>query len=157
MAAAEPLEEPGAEAARRAEPALPVEPAGLQSLHAQGEPGKTLGLSLRTGNGQLPGEVDGSTAVAALAFVSETRRDVNQAPGRHSKLLSNQGSLRGGRSGQRKHSHAYQSRPRLSESPLPAAEGQEDGRGERRIPRCSHGQESSLKWPGRQILAQSAF
>src|SRR3954471_1640261 len=129
MASAEPLEEPGAETARRAEPALPVEPAGVQSLHAQREPGKTLGLSLRTGNGQLPGEVDGSTAVAALALVSETRRDGDQAPGRHSKLLSDQGTLRGRRGGQRKYSHADQSRPRLSESPLPATEGQADGCG----------------------------
>src|SRR3954454_19136854 len=88
MAAAESLEKPGSEAARRAEPALPVEPAGVQSLHAQGEPGKTLGLSLRTGNAQLPGEVDRSTAVAAPALVSETRRDVDQAHGRHSELLS---------------------------------------------------------------------
>jgi len=107
---------------------FPVEPAGVQSLHAQGEPGKTLGLSLRTGNGQLPGEVDGSIAVAALALVSETRRYVGQASGRHSKLLSDQGTLRGGRGGKREYSHADQPRSRLSESPLPAPEGQADGR-----------------------------
>src|SRR5437764_7258162 len=82
MAAAESLEKPGAEAARRAEPALPVEPTGVESLHAQGEPGKTLGLSVRTGNRQLPGEVDGSTAVAAPALISETRGNIDQAPGR---------------------------------------------------------------------------
>src|SRR5512132_839085 len=127
MAAAEPLEGPGAKAARRAEPAFSVEPARVQSLHAQREPGKTLGLSLRTGNGQLSGEVDGSIAVAALALVSETRRDVDQASGRHSKLLSNQGTVRGGRGCQREHPHVDQPRSRLSESPLPAPEGQADG------------------------------
>jgi transposase len=37
----------GSEATRSAEPAVPVEPAGIQSLHAQGESGKALGLSLR--------------------------------------------------------------------------------------------------------------
>src|SRR3954454_8778730 len=93
MAAAEPLEEPGAEAARRAEPALPVEPAGVQSLHAQGEPGKALGLPLRRRHGQISGKVGGSTAVAALTLIPETRRNVDQAPGRHFKLLSHQGSL----------------------------------------------------------------
>src|SRR3954467_15856192 len=94
MAAAESLEKPGAEAAWSVEPALPVEPAGIQSLHAQREPGKTLGLSIRTGNGQLPGEVDGWAAVAALALFSETRLAVNQAPGRHSKLHLHSFTLR---------------------------------------------------------------
>src|SRR5580658_7247925 len=155
MAAVAPLEKPGAETARRAEPAVPVEPAGVQSLHAQGEPGKTLGLSLRRGHGQLSRKVDGSIAVAALTPISETRRDVNQAPGRHFELLSDQGSLRRSRGGEREYSHVDQSRPRLSESRLPAVEGQADGRDKRRIHRRSHPQESSLKWPICRILAQS--
>src|SRR5580658_2046665 len=157
MAAVAPLEKPGAETARRAEPAVPVEPAGVQSLHAQGEPGKTLGLSLRRGHGQLSRKVDGSIAVAALTPISETRRDVNQAPGRHFELLSDQGSLRRSRGGEREYSHVDQSRPRLSESRLPAVEGQADGRDKRRIHRRSHPQESSLKWPICRILAQSRF
>src|SRR5215471_3646233 len=156
MAAAEPLEEPGAAPTRRAEPAFPVEPASVQSLHAQGEPGTALGLSLRRSHGQVSGTVDGSIAVAALTLVSENRRHVDPAPGRHFELLSDQGSLWGGRGGQREHSHADQPRARLSEPPLPTPEGQADGRGKYRIHRCSHGQESSLKWPIRQILAQSA-
>src|SRR5207248_4668242 len=127
MAAAESLEKPGAETTRRAEPALPVEPAGVQSLHAQGESGTSLGLPLRRGHGEISEQVGGSTAVAALALVSETRRDVDQAPGRDSKLLSDQSALRGGRGGQREHSHVDQPRARLSESPLPAPEGQADG------------------------------
>ena len=89
---------------------------------------QTLGLPLRRGHGQISGQVDGSTAVAALALVSETRRDVDQAPGRHSELLPDQGALWGGRGGQREHSHVDQPRARLSESPLPAPEGQADGR-----------------------------
>src|SRR6202043_851843 len=101
MAAVEPLEEPGAKAARRAEPPVPVEPASVQSLHAQREPGKTLGLPLRRGHGQISRQVDGSIAVAATALISETRRDVDQAPGRHSQLLSDEGTLWGGRGGQR--------------------------------------------------------
>src|SRR6202050_5323127 len=128
MAAVEPVEEPGAETTRRAEPALPVEPASVQGLHAQGESGKALGLPLRRGHGQIFGQVGGSAAVAAIALVSETRRDVDQAPGRHSKLLSDPGALWGGRSGQREYSHVDQPWARLSESPLPAPEGQADGR-----------------------------
>src|SRR6516162_6798100 len=154
MAAAEPLEELGAASTRRAEPAFPVEPASVQSLHAQGEPGTALGLSLRRSDDQVSGTVDGSTAVAALAFVSEARRDVDQAPGRHFELLSDQGPLRGGRGSQRKHSHADQPWARLSESPLPAPKGQADGRDQHRIYCCAHVQESRLKWPIRQILAQ---
>src|SRR5277367_3209864 len=97
MAAVEPLEKSGAETTRRTEPAVPVEPAGIQSLHAQREPGKTLGLPLRRGHGQLSGQVDGSATVAAIALVSETRLDVDQAPGRHSQLLSDQGAFWRGR------------------------------------------------------------
>src|SRR5215467_8859015 len=93
-------------------------------------------------------------AECALTLVSETRRDVDQAPGRHFELVSDQGSLWGGRGGQRKHSHVDQPRSRLSESPLPATEGQADGRDQHRIHRCAHGQKSSLKWPLRRILTQ---
>ena len=60
----------------RPEPAVPVEPARLQSLPAQRESGTTVGLPLRGSDAQLSEEVDGSTAVAAPALVSETRRDV---------------------------------------------------------------------------------
>jgi len=41
---------------------------------------RLLGLPLRRGHGQLSGQVDGSATVAAIALVSETRRDVDQAP-----------------------------------------------------------------------------
>src|SRR6202167_4900381 len=101
MAAVAPLEKPGAETARRAQPAVPVEPAGVQSLHAQGEPGKTLGLSLSMGHWLTSRKGDGTTACAALTPISEPRRDVNQAPGRHFELLSDQGSLRRSRGGER--------------------------------------------------------
>ena len=80
-----------------------------------------------------------------LTLVSETRRDVEQAPGRHFELLSDQGSLWGGGGGQREHSHVDQPRSRLSESPLLASEGQAHGRDQHRIHRCTHGQESRLK------------
>jgi hypothetical protein len=99
----------------------------FKSLYAQGKSGKTLGLSLRRSHGELSEQVDRSAAVAAPALVSETRRDVDPAPGRHSQLLSDQGALRCGRSGQREHSYVDQPRTRLSESPLPAPEGQANG------------------------------
>ena len=152
-----PLEEPGAETTRRAEPAVPVEPAGVQSLHAQGESGTALGLPLRRCHGQVSGQLGGSIAVAAIALISEARCDVDQALGRHLELLPDPGALWGGRGSQREHSHVDQPRARLSESPLLAAEGQADGRDQRRIHRRSHRQESSLKWPIRRILTQSRF
>jgi hypothetical protein len=40
-----------------------------------------------------PAAEDGSIAVGALALISETRCDVDQAPGRHLELLSDQSSL----------------------------------------------------------------
>src|ERR1700687_4066429 len=128
MASAEPLEEPSQESTRRAQPGFPSESAGGQSLFAGGKSGTTWGLPLRGSHAQLPGEVDGSTAVAAPALVPETRRDVAQAPRRNSELLPDQGALWGGRGSQREHSHADQPRARLSESPLSALEGQADGR-----------------------------
>src|SRR5450631_390932 len=101
VAAVEPMEELGTEPARRPEPALPGEPAGVQSLPPQGKSGKALGLPLRRGYGQLSGEVDGSTALAAIALLSETRQDVDPAPQRHFELLPDQGALRSGRGYQR--------------------------------------------------------
>ena len=68
---------------RGIEPAVPTEPAGLQSLPAEREPGEAVGLPLRRGHAQLSAEVDGSTEVAATDAVRETRRDVAEAPGRH--------------------------------------------------------------------------
>src|SRR5450432_3560935 len=122
MASAEPLEEPSQESTRRAQPGFPSESAGVQSLFAERKSGTALGLPLRGSHAQLPEEVDGPTAVTALAPIAEARRDVAQAPRRNSELLPDQGALWGGRGGQRKHSHVDQPRTRLSESPLSAPE-----------------------------------
>src|SRR5215469_6600896 len=154
MAAVEPLEEPGATTTRRAEPALPVEPAGVQSLYVEGESGTSLGLPLRRGHDQISWQLDGSAPLAALALISRARCDVDQTPGRHLELLPDEGALWGSRGSQREHSHVDQPRMGLSESSLPAAESQADGRDKCRIHRRSYPQESGLKWPIYRILNQ---
>src|ERR1700736_3934238 len=151
------MEEPGSETERRSQPVVPVEPTCLQGLPAQGKSRTTVGLPLRRSDAQLSAEVDRSVAVAAAAIVSETGRDVAQAPRRNPELLPDQGPLWGSRGGEREHSHVDQPRARVSESPLPATEGQAHGRGQHRIHRGSHGQASSLKWPIGRILAQSRY
>ena len=111
---------------RRTQPAIPIKPAAIQGPPAEGEPG-AVGLPLSRSHDQLPAEVVGSTEVAAAEAVRETRRYAGEAPGRHCQLLPDQGPH--GRSGsrQRQHSHADQSRPRLQEPALPAAQGQAPG------------------------------
>src|SRR5271166_6410334 len=54
VVAVEPAEELDSPPTRGIEPALPTEPARLQSLPPQGELGKAVGLSLRRGDVQLP-------------------------------------------------------------------------------------------------------
>ena len=74
MAAAEPLEKPGPSTARDLNRLFQLEPAGLQGLSAQREPGETMGLPLRRRHAQLPPEMDGSTEVAAAEPVRERAR-----------------------------------------------------------------------------------
>src|ERR1035438_8968038 len=59
------METPDAYTPRGIEPAVWVEPAGLQSLPVERKPGEAVGLPLRRGHAQLPAEVDGSAEVAA--------------------------------------------------------------------------------------------
>src|SRR6266700_602683 len=85
---------------RGTQPAVPDEPAGVQSLCAQGKPGAAVELPLRRSHDQLPAEVDGPTQMAAAEAMREARRDVAEASGRHRELLPNQCSSRGGGSRQ---------------------------------------------------------
>src|ERR1700719_2238588 len=66
--------EPGESPTRRIEPVVPDEPARLQSLPAQREPGAAVGLPLRRRHDQLSREVDGSTEMAAVDGVRKARR-----------------------------------------------------------------------------------
>src|SRR5439155_11420518 len=141
----------------RAEPALPVEPASVQSVHAERKPGTTLGLSLRRGNGQLSGEVDGSTALAAPARIYEARRHVDQAPRRDSELLPHQGALWSRRGRQRQYPHADQPRARLHQHTLPAAESPAHGRHQHGIRGFSEDQESRVECSILLIPAESRF
>src|SRR6266536_123821 len=75
MAAAESLEEPDPATPRRTEPVIPIEPARVQGLPAEREPGKAVGLSLPRGHAQLPEQMDGATEVAATGAVREARGD----------------------------------------------------------------------------------
>src|SRR5664279_4883918 len=113
VAAAEPLEEPGKEPTRRSESGITTQSASVQSLPAQRKLGTALGLPLRGRYAELSAEVDGSTAMAAIALLSEARGYAGQTPWRDSELLSDQGSLRGRRSYQRQHPYVDQPRPRL--------------------------------------------
>src|SRR5438045_5426316 len=155
MAPAKPLEEPGPEAAWRAEPAVSVEPARLQSLPAQREPGATLGLPLRGSDPQLPEEMDGPTAVAAPAFLPATRGNVAQAPRRYPELLPDQGALRGRRGYQWQHPDADQSRPRLQEHALSPTQGAAHGRHQHRIPRFFENQKGRVECHYLRIPAES--
>src|SRR5580658_4292560 len=69
VAADESVEESVNGAARHSEPVVSAEPAGLQSLPAQGKSGKTLGLPLSRGHAELSEEVDGPASVAAITLV----------------------------------------------------------------------------------------
>src|SRR5271168_3749250 len=113
VATDEPVEEPNCGATRRTQPAIPTEPARVQRLPSQREPGEALGVPLRRRDGQLSAEVDGPTEVATAEAIRGTRRDAGEASGGDLELLPDQGSLRRGRGTQRKYSHAHQSRPRL--------------------------------------------
>src|SRR2546426_140559 len=157
MAAAEPLEEPDARASRRAEPAFPDQPAGVQGLSSEGKPGAVVELHLRRSHDQLPAEVDGSTEMAAAQAVRETRRYPIEALGGHRELLSNQGPHGSSRSREWEHPDAHQSRARLQESALPAAQGQATVGQQPRTPRRSPNHESHVICPLCQILAQSGF
>src|ERR1019366_7747809 len=157
VVADEPLEESNPSPARRTQPVVPTEPACLQSLHAQGELGKALELSLRRRDVQLPAEVDGPTEVAASDSLRGTRQHAADAPGGRPELLQDQGSLRSGRGTQWKHSHADQSRPRLQEHPVPITEGQTDGSYQSPIRWTSTSQEGGVKCGVSRILAQSPF
>src|ERR1700686_1900692 len=108
MVCAEPMETPDRYTPRGIEPAVRIEPAGLQSLSVERKPGEAVGLPLRRGHAQLPAEVDGSTEVAAAEALRGTRRDVAEAPGWHFELLPDQGALWSGRSRQRKQPHVDQ-------------------------------------------------
>src|ERR1035438_2773378 len=105
----EPVEEPDCCATRRTQPAVPTEPARVQSLPSQRELREALGLSLRRRDAQLPAEVDGPTEVATAEAVRRTRRHAAEASGGDLELLPDQGSLWCGRGAQWKHSDADQS------------------------------------------------
>src|SRR5438067_7122741 len=154
MAAAEPLEEPDARASRRAEPAFPDQPAGVQGLSSEGKPGAVVELPLRRSHDQLPAEVDGSTEMAAAQAVRETRRYPIEAPGGHRELLSNQGPHGCSRSREWEHPDAHQSRARLQESALPPAQGQATVGQQPRTPRRAPNHESHVICSLCQILAQ---
>src|SRR5438132_12758659 len=156
MAAAEPLEEPDAGASRRAEPAFPDQPAGVQGLSSEGKPGAVVELHLRRSHDQLPAEVDGSTEMAAAQAVRETRRYPIEAPGGHRELLSNQGPHGCSRSREWEHPDAHQSRARLQESALPPAQGQATVGQQPRTPRRAPNHESHVICSLCQILAQRA-
>src|SRR2546425_3318181 len=149
MAAAEPLEEPDARPSRRAEPAFPDQPAGVQGLSSEGKPGAVVELHLRRSHDQLPAEVDGSTEMAAAQAVRETRRYPIEieALGGHRELLSNQGPHGCSRSREWQHPDAHQSRPRLQESALPAAQSQATFGQQPRTPRRAPNHEGHVNMP----------
>src|SRR6516164_2206544 len=155
MAAAEPLEEPGSEPARRAEPVVPVEPPRLQGLSAQRESGTVVELPIRGSDAQLPEEVDRSAALATTAPVSEARGHVAQAPRRNPELLPHQSTLRSSRGDQRQHPHADQPRPRLQEHALPPTQSKAHGRNQHRIRRFSANQESRVECHSLRIPTES--
>src|SRR4051795_11871909 len=155
MAVAEPVEKPEAEAARHPEPPLSVEQASVQGLSAQRKSRTTVELSLRRSDGQLPAQVDGSTAVAAPAFVSEARRDADRSHRRHSELLPHQGPLRRGRGNQRQHPNADQPGARVQEHALSTSEGKTHRGHQYRIRRFSENQKSRVECHFSQILAES--
>src|SRR6516164_4795196 len=120
VVAAESLEEPDTEKPRGIEPAVPAEPAGLQSLPAERESGAAMDLPLPRGHAQLPEPVDRATEVAAAGSVPGTRRDAAEARGRHRELLRDQGSLTCSRARPWDRSGAGPPWSRVSKSPLPA-------------------------------------
>src|ERR1700689_3074551 len=93
----EPVEKPDCFATRRTQPAVPTEPARVQSLPSQRELGEALGLSLRRSDAQLPAQVDGPTEVATADSLRGIGRYAAAASGGNSELLPDQGSLRSGR------------------------------------------------------------
>src|SRR5260370_14201927 len=155
MAASDPMEEPGESPSRRIEPVVPDEPARLQSLPAQREPGAAVGLPLRRRHDQLPREVDGSTEMAEVDGVRKDRRRAVEASGWHYELLPDEGSIRSRGSGELESSPTHQSRSRLQEPAIPPVEGQADGCGQHRIRRSSQNQESRVEWTFLRILAES--
>src|ERR1700691_4740096 len=76
MATDEPVEEPDCFATRRTQPAVPTEPARVQSLPSQRELGEALGLSLRRRDAQLPAQVDGPTEGATADSLRGIGRDL---------------------------------------------------------------------------------
>src|SRR5665213_763477 len=155
MAAAESLEKSRAETARRPEPALSTEQTSLQSLSPQRKSGTTVELPVRGSNGQLSAEVDGSTAVAATALVSEARRHADRSYRRNPELLPYQGSLRSRRGDQRQHPNADQPGTRLQEYALSTPESETHGRHKHRIRRVSANQTGRVNCNFLQIPAQS--
>src|SRR5450432_2530329 len=155
VVADEPMEEPDRYPARGIEPAVSVESAGVQGLHAQRELGEVVELQLPRGHAQLPEPVDGPIEVAAAGSVRETRQDAAEARGRHCQLLRDQSSLWRSRGRQWEYTDADQSWPRLPEPAVSAAEGQAYGSDERRIHRSSQHEESRVKWHLSRILTQS--
>src|SRR5665213_1983574 len=133
MAAAESLEKSRAETARRPEPALSTEQTSLQSLSPQRKSGTTVELPVRGSNGQLSAEVDGSTAVAATALVSEARRHADRSYRRN----------------------ADQPGTRLQEYALSTPESETHGRHKHRIRRVSANQTGRVNCNFLQIPAQS--
>src|SRR5262245_6147201 len=116
-----------------------------------------MGLPIRGSDAQLSAEVDRSAAVATSALVSETRRDVDQAPRRNSELLPDQGALRSRRGHQWQHPHVDQPGTRLQEHALSTVESEAYGRHEHRIRRFSENQESRVECRFLQIPAQRRF
>src|SRR5579863_8060104 len=104
-----------------------------------------MGLLVSRSHVQLSEQVDRSTEVAAAGTVRKACRNAAQTRRRNRPPLPDEGSLRSGGGRQREHPHADQSRPRLPEPTLSAAEGQAGGGDQRRVSRCPAGIESCLK------------
>src|SRR5215467_1709036 len=92
--------------------------------------------------------------MAAPALVSETRRDVAQAPRRDSELLSDQSALRRRRSHQWQHPHANKPRTWLQEHALSTIESKANGRHQHRVRRLSQNRESRVECHSLRIPAQ---
>src|SRR5258708_29427865 len=92
-----------------------------------------MGIPLRGSDGAVLHRLDGPTAMAATAAVSEARRDVAGSLRRHPELLSYESRAGGCRGHQREHQDSAPAWPWVQEPTLSAAESPAPGRNEDRI------------------------
>ena len=135
-----------------AEPTLPVESPGDESLLAEREFESAVGVPLRGCNAAVPTELDRSTSLATPETLRKAGWDVARPSRRYSELLPHAGRDGRGGSNQRQYQDPAAARSRLQEPPLPASEGSTLGGYPDRI---RHYQESSLKCGSVQIPAQN--